>query len=400
MHHRTVDSYRDFAASAMGPIAVLPPLEMPITDVLGCLAAADVRAERRVPGFDVATCEGVAVRAVESLTASSDAPVALRLLDPVRPGSAPTEPVAEGTAVPVGPGSPLPVGADAVVPLEECRPHGEDRVELSVPAVPGQGFRAAGSEFAPQEVVVSGGQRLGHAAIAALAVCGLPRVQVHPRPRVVIVTIGSELVRVSDSPAEGLVHDATGVLLSTTARSLGADAFRVGPVPDDARLVRDILEDQLVRADIIVTAGGIAPPQDVLRAELEATGAARFDGPPLWPLASYGLGRIEAEGIPVVALPGEPAAALLGFHALVRPVLAAMFGQPPLGLQVQVEPGSPTGEGQEGDRGTVLVPGRYADGRFDPVAADAPRLRDLIGATAMTVHDAGATHAEVVVWPQ
>jgi molybdopterin molybdotransferase len=392
MHHLTVGTYRDFAAEAIGPVAVLPPLDMPITDVLGCLVSDDVITSRPVPGFDLVTTEGVAVRSAETAGATADAPASLALLEDVRAGFAPTQELGPGKAARVGVGAHLPTSSDAVVPLAHCRLV-DGRVRIDAPTTAGTGYRAQGSEYAPGEVIVARGHRLGHTAIAALAVCGLPRVSVHPRPRVIIITIGSELARVSDQPTEGLVHDATGVLLSTTARSLGADAFRVGPVPDDARLVRDILEDQLVRADLVVTAGGIAHPADVLRAELEANGTARFDGPPIAPLPSYGLGRIEAEGIPVIALPGDPAAALLGFHALVRPVVAAMLGLPPRQLQVLVDPV------QDVQEGSVITPGRYDQGRFEPILGT-PRLRDLIGASAMAVRDAGSPHAEVVVWPQ
>ena len=391
MHHQTVRTFRDFRDEVIGEVELLPALDMPITDVLGCLVERDVTSPGPVPGYRRVTVEGFAVRTPDIATASPQAPVVLAVVDTVPAGYSAAEPLMPGQAVRISVGAPMPDNADGVVPLEGAAADGE-KVTVSAPARSGDGFQSSDALYREGDVIVPAGTPLDHAGIAAMAISGQPRVLVHPRPRVVVITIGSELVPVSDSSTPGLVHDAVGVLLTTSVRSLGADGYRVGPIADEGRAVRDTIEDQLVRADLIVTAGGIAAEGDVVRRELSGEGVARFDGPPLPPLRAYGLGTLGSDGVPIVCLPGDPGAAFLGFQALVRPLVGAMLGSGNAAGVVGTVLSS--GEVSEGSR---LVPGHWRDDRFTTAAVDSPTLRDLVGTNAMTVQHAGEASAEVVV---
>lgn len=386
-----MQTYRDFVADVLGPITQLPMLEMPITGALGCAAAQSIAADRAVPGFRQAAVDGVAVVAADAASAHSATPVILPIGETVKAG-APAEALAVGHCARVATGAPLPETADAVVPVGECTIE-DDKVVLTRPPVAGEGFLEVGSQFKAGDVVLTEGQYLGHIGIAELALIGVARVQVHPRPRVVVLTIGSELVPVGDPAGEVTVHDAAGVLLTTTAKRLGADCYRVGPVPDDPRAVRDAVEDQLVRADVVVTCGGIDEPDDVLRKELVGAGLARFDGPPLHPCPAYGVGRVGPDSTPIIALPSDPAAALLAFHALARPVITAMIGRD---VNTRAEsiaaPRTPAA-------GTMLVPGSFDGQRFVPVATAPLTLRTLAPVTAIAICNADAGAAEVVEWP-
>lgn len=392
MHYRTVSNYRDFLAEVLGPIGLLPALDMPITDVLGSQVASDVVTDRPVPGFRRVTVDGVAVRAADVAAASPSQPVVLPIADTVPAGFTASEPLAPNQAVRVFVGAPMPENADVVLPLAAIELDlAANEVTITSTAV--GGFAAEDDIYPAGELVVSRNTPLDHVAIAALAISGKPRVSVHPRPRVVIVTIGSELVPVSQESAAGLMHDATGVLLATSARSLGADAFRVGPILDDDRMVRDAVEDQLVRADLIVTAGGISSPEDVLRKGLEADQVSRFDGPTISPLTNYGVGRIGPDGVPLVSLPGDPALALLGFHALVRPLIADMLGHDRFGTSEASLPAV------QPESGSVISVGTIRDGAFEISSTGGLTLRELVGVNAMAISDAGAEQAQVVMWP-
>ncbi len=386
-----MQTYRDFVYDVLGPIAMLPVLEVPITDALGCCAAEDVSARSDVPGYRQAVVEGVAVAAGDARNATSATPVILPVSESVAAG-APAPPLPPGHCARVAAGARVPQNAVAVISSMDCYLE-EHKVVLNRAPVPGEGLREVGGLFAEGDPVVARGEYLGHVAIAQLAQTGHPRVKVHPRPRVVVVTIGSELVRVSETAGDGQLHDATGVLLMTTAMRLGADCHRVGPVPDDPRAVRDAIEDQLVRADMVVTAGGIDTKDDVLRRELLKASIARFDGPALAPCGPYGVGRIGPDETPIVTLPGDPAAALLAFHALARPVIAAMLGRD---VHSSDETILPPRTARSGSR---VVPGTFTDGRFRAVGAEPPTLRELAGVTAIAIHHAGNDVAEVVEWP-
>jgi len=391
VHYQNVLTFREFAAQVLGPISMLPVLEMPITDALGCRSAERVVADLAVPGYRAALVDGIAVVAADVAAASPATPIMLPIGGTVAAGT-PAEPIEEGHCARVAAGAQLPAGTDAVISAAHCQIE-DGKVSLTRGPKPGEGFRDIGSQFEAGQLVIEEGQYLGHVAIAELALIGRPRALVHPRPRVVVITVGSELVRVSSPVGDVTVHDAAGVLLTTTASRLGADCYRVGPIPDDPRAVRDAIEDQLVRADIVVTAGGIDTHSDVLHQELLKAGIARFDGPDLAPCPSYGIGRIGPDKTPIVALPGDPAIALLAFHALARPVITAMLGRDIFRRDNTVTPP------RRAITGSRLVPGRFEGNHFVPVVAEPPTLADLASVTAISIHHADQDVAEVVEWP-
>ncbi len=389
-------TYREFIDGLIADVGLLPPLDLPIADAIGCVIVDDVEAPAPIPAYREVRIEGYAVRSVDLTQSRADAPVSLDLVDAITSGKVAESVLQPGQTIRVSPGAALPEGADSVAGSTLIVDRG-DKVQVMGPVPAGKGFQPEGRTFAAGDLVARSGQRLTHTVMGALAVCGFARVRVHPRPRVVVLTIGSDLVGV-DTPGEpGHVHDAAGVLLATTARGLGADAYRVGPVPDDERLVRNAVEDQLVRADLLVTVGGIDGPDDILRRNLDNGEAATFDGPVLDPCPAYGAGLIGPDGTPIIALPADPAAALLAFHAIVRPVIEAMRGlrpeatSAPGGTAAAVAPGT----------GARLVPGHVgSDGRFTPIEVESPTLRELIPANAMVVVDPAAEHpAAVLLWP-
>lgn len=390
-----MDSYTDLVAGLVADIGPLPWLDLPIADAIGCRAIDDVVVVDPVPNYRDVRIEGYALRAQDIVGARADLPVTLALTDSVTAGFSASEPVGAGHAVRVAPGAPMPEGADTVAPVTVASADG-DKVQIMGPVPQGQGFHPAGRIFAPGRIVLRAGERLTHQSVAALALLGRGRVRVHPRPRVVVVVVGSELVPFNAPGAEGLMHDAAGILLASTARGLGADAYRVGPVPDEERAARDAVEDQLVRADLLVTVGGIDTPDDTLRQFLEDSGTVRFDGPPLQPCPVYGAGLIGPDNTPLIALPGDPAVALLAFHALARPVIDAMRGVDPAAPIAPRAEGLPT---QLSD--ARLIPGRHnGDGSFSAIHASAPTLADIAEANAMVVAvPGGGGSAPILDWP-
>lgn len=327
MHDSNVINDLQSVSDLKDRVSMLPPLEIPLSDAVGCVVAQDISAGGPVPNFDVVTISGYAVRSSDVEGARADLPVSLTLDDPILPGQPTTDPLAPGHAARVVPGSSLPTASDTVV-RDTLAAADEERVRILGPVGKGEGLIPEGSQFGADDLVARAGDRLGYSAVSPLGACGHDFVGVHPRPRVVLVTVGGEYIRVSDDGQMGSHHDSTSVLLGAQARRLGADVYRLGPVGDDERRVRDAVEDQLVRADLLVTLGGIDGPQDVLRSVLERAEAANFDTEPIDPLSTYGLGILGTEEVPIVALPGSPVQALQGFWALVPPLIAAMRGEP------------------------------------------------------------------------
>lgn len=320
---RSVD---DHVATVLAGVSPLEPLDVQLLEARGCLLAEAVTAPWPLPGFDSAAVDGYAVRSQDCSGATRTLPAQLRVVDDVPAGYRATRPVAPGQAIRMMAGAPLPVGADAVVDVERTDA-GMPTVSVLGPLQAGEGVRRAGEDVAQGQVVVEEGALVGAREVALLAAVGRARVSVRPKPRVVVISTGTELVEPGAALSPGLVADSNGYMLTAAAQDAGAVAFRAGPVPDEQRALTDTLEDQLVRADLIVTTGGVAVgTYDTLRTVLDRLGAVEFTRVAMTPGMPQGHGHLGPDAVPIFTLPGNPASAFVSFEVFVRPVIRRMLG--------------------------------------------------------------------------
>ncbi len=320
---RSVDEH---LALVMASVHALEPLDVSLLDARGCLLADQVTAPWPLPPFDTAGTDGYAVRAGDCAAAAPTAIVELSVVDDVPAGYRATRSVEPGTAIRIMSGAPLPTGADAVVPLE-ATDAGMPTVAVHGTVVPGENVRRSGEDVVADQVVVEAGAQVGAREVALLAAVGRARVRVRPKPRVVVISTGTELVEPGSQMSPGLIPDSNGYMLAAAAHDAGADAFRAGPVPDEHRQLMDTLEDQLVRADLIVTTGGItAGTYDTVRTVLDLLGEVEFTRVAMTPGMPQGHGHLGPDETPIFTLPGNPASAYVAFEVFVRPVIRRMLG--------------------------------------------------------------------------
>lgn len=331
-------SVPDHLAAVLAAAAPVSPLDVVLADADGCILAEDVTAPRDVPGWSVAACDGYAVRAQDTGDGAGSQ-VTFPVVDDVPVTARTVLRMVAGTAALLAAGAPLPEGADAVVPLEHTD-RGRARVVVRGGVEPGEHVRPAGADAAAGQLVLRRGLRLGARHLALAATLGRGRLRVHPAPRVVVVSIGDELVEPGRPWSPGVVHDADGHALVAAARDAGASAVRVGPVTDDRSALREVLADQLVRADLLLLTGGLSGgPWDTVTDVLAPLGTVRFDHVAMTPGSRQGFGTVAPDagdavapgagaqgGVPVFALPGHPVDALVSFEVFVRPALRAMAG--------------------------------------------------------------------------
>jgi len=307
----------------MGRVRPLEPLALPLLDANGCVLAADVAAPTDIPPFHTSAVVGYAARSADIATASPQSVLALREL-PVGSQLAP------GCVIPVGVGVPLPYGSDCVIPAEYTD-RGVPVLRVGRGVKRAENVTLAGGQVRRGTTLLNLGQALGSREIALLAAIGIGKVPAYPRPRIAVLTTGSELVdpgRIRALPAPALAKpDVNGVALACAVVEAGALSYRVGPVADDPARLRKILDDQLGRADMVVTTGGIGTqPDDVLRPVLATMGTVDFAFVAMAPGRVQGVGSLGASNVPLIALPGEPTAAFVGFEVFVRPVVRRLMG--------------------------------------------------------------------------
>lgn len=334
----------------------LESLELTLGDAQGCVLAADVEAAYPVPAFPTATMDGYAVNAAMTVRVGADScarslgqGTAFDVVDWLRPGFTTDQPLSGTQAVYVRTGTMVPTCCTAVVSVgidlvelvtgQEARRAIDGRSArdlcsvIDIPDVvePGAGIALAGSYVAPEDVVLRAGTLLTERAIAAAAAVGRSRVRAHPRPRIVIITVGDHLVEVDQAIVEGLVHDATAAMLVAAARTSGAVAFRGGPVQADPAAIARALEDQCVRADLVVVLAAVADDDDqtqnVVVQALCESGEPDIEHCRISPGTKIGLTTVGPDAVPVVTMDGLALSAFAGFEVIVRPMIAAMAGR-------------------------------------------------------------------------
>ncbi|BDZ47250.1 molybdopterin molybdotransferase MoeA [Naasia aerilata] len=352
----------------------------PLEAAAGRTLAAALVAPVDVPGCDTSAMDGWAVAGAPPWRVGDAIPV----------GSAPDpRPLVSGTARPIATGAPVPPGAGIL-----RREHGEERDGRLTPrtgtAAPaaGKDVRPAGSDVAAGEVVLPAGSRLTPPALALAAICGMDELEVRVPPRVLLLVVGEE-IEVSGVPSPGRVRDAYGPQLPGVLAALGAGEVDVRHLGGDADQL--LAELGVSDADLVVTTGGTSQgPTDHVRAAAASRGwSAVVDGVAMRPGHPVLL-AIGPSGRPLLALPGNPFAAMVALLSLGVPLLDGMLGRrtpSPVPAPAAVELENP-GRGVR-----VLACRRSADGVV-PLPQQGPAtLRGLAEADVLALVPIGGTRA-------
>ncbi|MGH8888291.1 MAG: molybdotransferase-like divisome protein Glp [Acidothermaceae bacterium] len=324
---RTVDEH---LAAVLGQLSPLPDLEVTLLDAHGCVLAEDVVAPRSLPWFDNSSMDGYAVRFDDVATATEENPVVLPVIGDIAAGSGGAYAVNDGLTARIMTGAPIPAGADAVVPVE-WTDGGIARVQINRAPQPGANIRRAGEDVVAGETVLAAGASIGAPQVGLLAALGRARVRVRPKPRVVVFSTGNELVDVGVVPGPAQINESNSYALTAAVRECGAIAFRVGIVPDDRVRLLSLIEDQLVRADLVITTGGVsAGAYDTVKEVLSRLGTVEFTKVAMQPGMPQGFGTVGPDSTPIFTLPGNPVSAFVSFEVFVRPAIRRMLGVQPL----------------------------------------------------------------------
>ena len=205
---------------------------------------------------------------------------------------------------------------------------GESRVRVLRSVRSGAYVRRTGDDVQPGDVAVRAGTIVGAAQVGLLAAVGRERVLVHPRPRLSVMCVGGELVDISRQPGNGQVYDVNSYALAAAGRDAGAEVNRVGIVVTQATALRDVVEGQVNRAEVIVIAGAVggAAAEDV-RSVLSQIGDVEVVRVAMHPGSVQGFGQLGREGVPVFLLPANPVSALVVFEVMVRPLIRMSLGK-------------------------------------------------------------------------
>src|SRR6266536_346089 len=324
---RSVDEH---LAGILAAIRRIAPIELGLLEAEGGVLAEDVTASQPLPSFDNSAMDGYAVRCADVADAAAGHPVTLPVLGEVVAGDTGAYAVTPGTVMRVTTGAQLPAGADAIVPVE-WTDGGEVKVQVRQAAPDGHAIRRSGEDLRAGDQVLAAGTIIGPIQVGLLAAAGRGTVRVRPRPRVAVLSTGNELTEPGSPVMPGRIWDSNSYMLTAAARQAGALAYRHGSVSDDPRELMTVLEDQLVRADLLITSGGVSMGgvHDVVKEALSRLGTVEFSKVAMQPGMPQGFGMIGEDRTPIFTLPGNPVSAYVSFQLFVRPALRALQGIDP-----------------------------------------------------------------------
>ena len=207
--------------------------------------------------------------------------------------------------------------------LALCRP----LEPFDMPLLDAHGATLAADVFAGERLVLKEGSRIRSTQIGLAASIGRDHLPTRPHPRVVVLSAGPDLVEPGHTLGENEEYETNSWLLTTAVRETGAVAYRVHTIPDDEDELKDVIEDQLVRADLIVISGERKDDSfDLITRTLSGIGEITTIDLAIESSGRHNYGTIGPDKVPVVTLPGDPIAAYISFELFIRPMIRTMLG--------------------------------------------------------------------------
>ena len=315
--------------SVLSSVNRTTPVErLPVASAVGRILAQDVKATFNYPIFDNSAMDGFAVRSADTRKASPENPAVLEIVGEISAGEFCEEPLEEGKAYKIFTGAPLPPGADAVVEIEKVEVRG-DKVYIKEPIEAGSNVRKAGSYAKLGEPIAHRGEELTPGRVGVLASFGIGYVWTYSRPKVGIVSTGSELREPCEPLLKpGQIYNSNSYALTAAVNLNGGLATNLGNIEDDYRRLKEFLKENLPEFDIFITTGGVSMGEKdfikLLVKELDID--VKFHKVRIKPGKPTLFGTYDNGKRLFFGLPGNPVSALVNFYLLVYPALRKLQG--------------------------------------------------------------------------
>lgn len=198
---------------------------------------------------------------------------------------------------------------------------------FDMPLLDAHGATLAEDVFAGERLVLRAGARIRATQIGLAASIGLDHLPTRPHPRVVVLSAGPDLVEPGKALTGTEEFETNSWLLTTAVRETGAIGYRVHSIPDDEEELQKVIEDQLVRADLIIISGERNDDSfDLITRTLTKIGDISTVDLAIEASGRHNFGTIGPDKTPVVTLPGDPISAYISFELFIRPMIRTLLG--------------------------------------------------------------------------
>lgn len=225
---------------------------VPLSTSLGRVLAQDIVAEFNEPRFPTASMDGYAIK-------HSDLELGeLIVLGDNPAGSDEHREIKEGECIKTFTGSMMPQGSDTLIQIENVT-YKEGRIFINQSVAFGSSVRPIAESYKAGDVLIKKGTKIGFIEIGVMASLNIVMVSVAIKPRVAVISTGSEILDLgvsSDNPAQ--IRSSNNYTLCALFEQAGAASIQLGTVGDDRDEIIGAFENALRSADIIVSTGGVS----------------------------------------------------------------------------------------------------------------------------------------------
>ena len=304
----------------------------PLEDCLGLILSEDVYALLDMPPFSRSAQDGYALCSKDSIGATGENPVKLKVTGKIYAGDHLDVQVRPGEAVRIMTGAMVPAGADCVLRQEDTD-EGEDVVQIYKEVEPGCSICFKGEEYKKGHTLLHAGTKIDAAALAVASGNGIMELPVYERVKAAVVSSGSEVVEPGTPLTPGKIYNTNTIYMKARLSQLGAKVMMTRTVGDDLEVMAEALKEAADQAELVVTTGGVSVGQKDLTEEALLSIGAKilFHGIAIKP----GMPTLAAEkdGVLFIGLSGNPFSAAIPFEMFVREILSLKMGDPDLKLR-------------------------------------------------------------------
>ena len=320
------ETLKGFLASVSEPIGIE---FVELKNALGRVLACDAKASSDYPAMLTAAMDGIACK-------SSDikAGAKLRIISSLPAGSMPSAKILVNTCVKSFTGALMSEGGDTLVPLENLEfttENNENYATIKKSVQAGFAVRQIGESYKKGEILLSSGSFLDYAAIAVLAELGVKQIGVYKKPKVALITTGSELVDIGLAKNPAQIYNSNAYALGALLENWGCEGVMYPNIKDNENALKASLNMALSECDFIITTGGVSVGEfDFMRDFVRKSGEILVDKCAIKPGRHIKIARICGENSKVkklvFALPGFSYSAITTAILFVRPYIYKLFG--------------------------------------------------------------------------
>ena len=299
-----------------------------LNDSSGRILTEDMAASMPSPRFDNSAMDGFAVCAADTIGASQENPIELKMVSISSAGSPSDVMIGPGECAQCMTGAAIPKGADAIVMVEDTSGFTDNKiVQIMIETTPGKHIRMEGEEIKKGDVLIQKGTQITPGEIGTLATFGIDKVSVSNKPRIAIFGTGNELVEPGNTLEPGQIYNSNLYVFADLAQKAGAEVVMRDVIQDDKASLRHFLSDALDSCDVVISSGGVSMGRyDYVRDVFMELGVkehfwkvAQKPGKPLF----FGTGQDTL----IFGLPGNPVSSYIGFMEWVWPALETIMGK-------------------------------------------------------------------------